>query len=118
MAPYPLKISKDRVTEENADVVFLDPKNRVLNYPNTITSDDFKGWKQEQGLYYPSSWDSHFTPILSSHDKGESPKEGALLIASYGKGYYLYTGLSFFRELPEGVSGAYRLLANMIAIGK
>jgi LmbE family N-acetylglucosaminyl deacetylase len=118
MAPYPLKISKDRVTEENADVVFLDPKNRVLNYPNTITSDDFKSWKQEQGLYYPSSWDSHFTPILSSHDKGESPKEGALLIASYGKGYYLYTGLSFFRELPEGVSGAYRLLANMIAIGK
>lgn len=118
IAPFALKISRDRVTEENAEVRFLAPDNPVLNTPNKITSDDFKGWKQEQGLYYPSEWDSNFTPILSANDKGETPKNGALLIAKYGKGYYVYTGLSFFRELPEGVPGAFRLLANIIAIGK
>lgn len=118
IAPFPLKISRDRVTEENAEVRFLNPEHPILNYPNKITTDDFKGWKQEQGLYYPSEWDSNFTPILSSNDKGETPKNGALLVAKYGKGNYIYTGLSFFRELPEGVSGAFRLLANMIAIGK
>ena len=118
MSPFPLKISKDRVTEENAEVRFLNPKHQVLNYPNKITAVDFKGWKQEQGLNYPNEWDAAFTPILSSNDKGEKPKEGALLIAKYGKGNYIYTGLSFFRELPEGVSGAFRLLANIIAIGK
>lgn len=118
IAPFPLKISRDRVTEENAEVRFLAPNHPVLNYPNKITSEDFKGWTQEQGLYYPSEWDKAFTPILSANDKGETPKDGALLIAKYGKGNYVYTGLSFFRELPEGVSGAFRLLANIIAIGK
>lgn len=118
MAPFPLKISRDRVTEEDAEVRFLAPNHSVLNYPNKITVDDFKGWKQEQGLYYPSEWDKAFTPILSANDTGEKPKDGALLIAKYGKGNYIYTGLSFFRELPEGVSGAFRLMANMIAIGK
>jgi len=118
IAPYPLKISRDRVTEENAEVRFLAPNHPVLNYPNKITAADFKGWKQEQGLYYPSEWDINFTPILSANDKGEKPKEGALLIAKYGKGNYIYTGLSFFRELPEGIPGAFRLLANIIAIGK
>ena len=118
MAPFPLKISRDRVTEEDAEVRFLAPNHPVLNYPNKITVDDFKGWKQEQGLYYPSEWDNAFTPILSANDTGEKPKDGALLIAKYGKGNYIYTGLSFFRELPEGVSGAFRLMANMIAIGK
>jgi hypothetical protein len=115
-APYSLKISRDRVTEENATIRFLAPKHPLLNYPNKITADDFIGWKQEQGLYYPSEWDSHFTAILSSNDRGETPKNGSLLVAKYGKGNYIYTGLSFFRELPEGVSGAYRLLANMISI--
>lgn len=118
MAPFPLKISRDRVTEENAEVRFLKPKHSVLNYPNKITAEDFKNWSQEQGLYYPNEWDVAFTSILSSNDKGEKPKNGALLIAKYGKGNYIYTGLSFFRELPEGVSGAFRLLANIIAIGK
>jgi LmbE family N-acetylglucosaminyl deacetylase len=116
IAPYPLKISRDRVTEENADVQFLAPNHPVLNYPNKITSKDFEGWTQEQGLYYPNEFDKAFTPILSSHDQGESPKNGALLIAPYGKGYYIYTGLSLFRELPEGVSGAYRILANIISL--
>lgn len=116
IAPFSLKISRDRVTEEDAEVTFLDPKNPILNYPNKITAEDFKGWKQEQGLYYPNEWDKAFIPILSAHDKGEPDKKGALLVAKHGKGHYIYTGLSFFRELPEGVSGAFRLLANMIAI--
>jgi LmbE family N-acetylglucosaminyl deacetylase len=118
LSPFPLKISRDRVTEENAEVRFLAPNHPVLNYPNKITADDFKGWKQEQGLYYPSEWDVNYTPILSANDQGEKPKNGALLVAQYGKGNYVYTGLSFFRELPEGVSGAFRLLANIIALGK
>ncbi|WP_310559633.1 PIG-L family deacetylase [Flavobacterium sp.] len=116
LAPFPLKISRDRVTEENAEVRFLAANHPVLNAPNKITANDFKGWKQEQGLYYPDEFDKAFTPILSSNDKGETPKDGALLIAPYGKGVYIYTGLSFFRELPEGVSGAYKLLANMISL--
>ncbi|WP_298309069.1 PIG-L family deacetylase [Flavobacterium sp.] len=118
IAPFPLKISRDRVTEENAEVRFLNPNHPILNTPNKITSEDFKGWKQEQGLYYPSEWDANFTPIISSNDKGEKAKDGAILVAKYGKGNYIYTGISFFRELPEGVPGAFRLLANMIAIGK
>jgi LmbE family N-acetylglucosaminyl deacetylase len=116
IAPFPMKISRDRVTEENAEVRFLAPNHPVLNSPNKITAKDFEGWKQEQGLYYPSEFDKAFTPILSSNDKGETPKNGALLIAPYGKGYYIYTGLSFFRELPEGISGAYKLLSNMISL--
>lgn len=118
IAPFPLKISRDRVTEENAEVRFLAPNHPLLNSPNKITSDDFKGWKQEQGLYYPNEFDPNFTPIISANDKGEKPKDGAILVAKYGKGNYIYTGISFFRELPEGVPGAFRLLANMIAIGK
>ncbi|MFB9080368.1 PIG-L family deacetylase [Flavobacterium procerum] len=116
IAPYPLKISNDRVTEENAKVTFLAPNHPVLNTPNKISAKDFEGWKQEQGLYYPNEYDDAFTPIISSHDKGESAKKGALLVAPYGKGYYIYTGLSFFRELPEGVAGAYRLLSNIISL--
>lgn len=118
IAPYSLRISRDRVTEEDAKVTFLDPKHPVLNYPNKITEKDFTGWVQEQGLYYPDEWAKEFTPIFTSGDKGEEPKKGGLLVAKYGKGYYIYTGLSFFRELPEGVSGAYRLMANFIGMGK
>jgi LmbE family N-acetylglucosaminyl deacetylase len=116
MAPFPLKISNDRVTEENAEVRFLAPESPVLNFPNKITSKDFENWTQEQGLYYPREFDSSFTPIISSNDKGETPKNGALLVAKFGKGNYIYTGLSFFRELPAGVVGAYRLMANLISI--
>jgi LmbE family N-acetylglucosaminyl deacetylase len=116
IAPYKLKIANDRVTNENAVVTLLAPQHSVLHYPNKITEKDFTGWKQEQGLYYPNQWGTEFTPIISSSDPGETPKQGGLLIAKYGKGNYIYTGLSFFRELPEGVSGAYRLLANLIAL--
>jgi hypothetical protein len=118
IAPYNLELSRDRVTDENAKVTFLQPDHKVLNQPNKITSKDFEGWVQEQGLYYPNKWSSEFIPILASNDEGESSKTGGLVIAKYGKGNYIYTGLSFFRELPEGVSGAYRLLANLIALDK
>jgi LmbE family N-acetylglucosaminyl deacetylase len=116
IAPFPLKISRDRVTEENAEVRFLDNENSILNSPNNLTSKDFKGWKQEQGLYYPKEFDKNFKAIISSNDKGETPKDGAILHCKYGKGNYIYTGISFFRELPEGVSGAFRLIANMISV--
>lgn len=118
IAPYELKLSQDRVTEETAKVTFLEPKHAVLNFPNKITEKDFECWIQEQGLYYPNKWAKQFTPILSAHDKGETDKNGGLLVAKYGKGHYIYTGLSFFRELPEGVPGAFRLMANLIAIGE
>lgn len=118
IAPYPLRISNDRVTEENSEVKFIDKNHPVLNYPNKITPKDFEGWVQERGLYFPDQWDAAFTPILSMHDKGEKPVEGSLLVAQYGKGHYVYTGLSFFRELPAGVPGAYRLFANLLSIGK
>ncbi|MBJ6367076.1 PIG-L family deacetylase [Snuella sedimenti] len=118
LAPFDLKLSRDRVTNEHAKVHFLHPEHPLLNYPNKITQQDFEGWTQERGLYFPDEWDDAFTPILSMNDKNESPKEGSLLVAKYGSGYYIYTGLSFFREFPEGVSGAYRLFANMLSIGK
>ncbi|WP_157208035.1 PIG-L family deacetylase [Mariniflexile maritimum] len=118
LAPYDLKLSSDRVTDENAEVRFLNPHHPLLNIPNKITQNDFEGWTQERGLYFPNEWSNDFTPILSMNDKNENEKDGSLLVAKYGKGYYIYTGLSFFRQFPEGVSGAYRLFANMLSIGK
>ena len=118
LGPYPLKLSRDRVTDENAEVKFLAKEHPVLNTPNKITLKDFDGWVQERGLYFPNKWSDKYTAIIGSHDKGESEKKGALLISKYGKGYYIYTGLSFFREFPAGVSGAYRLFANMLSLGK
>lgn len=116
--PYPLRLSRDRVTDENARVTILAPGHPVLRYPNTITSNDFSGWVQERGLYFPDQWSKEYIPLLSMHDKGERTKEGSLLVAPYGKGYYIYTGLSFFRELPAGVPGAFKLFANMLSVGK
>ncbi|CAL2103267.1 N-acetylglucosaminyl deacetylase, LmbE family [Tenacibaculum sp. 190130A14a] len=115
-APYELKLSRDRVTDEKAKVSMLAKEHMVLQYPNKITSTDFDGWVQERGLYFPNSWSEEYTPILSMNDKGESPKEGSLLVAKYGKGNYIYTGLSFFRELPAGVPGAYKLFANLLSV--
>ncbi|MFD2518866.1 PIG-L family deacetylase [Salinimicrobium flavum] len=118
LAPYPLQLSRDRVTDENAEVRFLAKDHPVLNFPNKITAADFEGWVQERGLYFPDKWAPQFTPLLSMNDPAETPKDGSLLVAPYGKGYYIYTGLSFFREFPEGVPGAFRLFANMISLGK
>jgi LmbE family N-acetylglucosaminyl deacetylase len=117
-APLKLKISQERVTDENAKVTFLAPDSPVLNTPNKITSADFDGWIQERGTYFPNQWDEHFTPILACNDPGESPMKGSLLVANYGQGHFVYTGLAFFRQLPAGVPGAYRLFANLISLGK
>jgi hypothetical protein len=117
-SPYPLTLSRERVTEEGAEVRFLKPDHPLLNYPNKITASDFKGWVQERGLYFPSKWDAQYEALLSMNDTGEEPRNGSLLVAGYGKGTYIYTGLSFFRELPEGVPGAYKLFANLISAGK
>ncbi|MDB4171281.1 PIG-L family deacetylase [Polaribacter sp.] len=117
-APFSLNLSRDRVTDEFSEVQILDKSHSLLNFPNKITNKDFEGWVQERGLYFPGSWSKEYTPILSMNDKNETPKNGSLLIAKYGKGNYIYTGLSFFRELPAGVTGAYKLFANMLSVGK
>ena len=116
--PYPLKVSRDRVTDETAEVRMLAPEHPVLNFPNKITAADFNGWIQERGLYFPNEWDKAWTPILSSNDPGEKPMDGGLLVARVEKGWFVYTGYAWFRELPAGVPGAYRLFANMISLGK
>jgi LmbE family N-acetylglucosaminyl deacetylase len=118
VAPYDLRLSDERVTDEEAPVTFLSPNHPVLNAPNKITQADFAGWVQERGVYFPNQWDDHFTPILACNDPGESPKKGSLLIAQYGRGYFVYTGLAWFRQLPSGVPGAYRLFANLLSLGK
>jgi LmbE family N-acetylglucosaminyl deacetylase len=117
-APFALHLSGDRVTDETAVPTFLAPDNPVLNKPNKISTADFDGWVQERGIYFPNQWDDHFTPVLAFNDPGESPLKGGLLVAPYGKGYFVYTGLVFFRELPAGVPGAFRLFANLISLGK
>jgi len=116
LAPYDLHLSADRVTDEAAAVTFLAPENPVLNTPNKISKADFDGWVQERGLYFPNQWDDHFTPIIACGDPGEAQLKGSLLVANYGEGHFIYTGLSFFRQLPAGVPGAYRLFANMLSI--
>ncbi|WKK66844.1 PIG-L family deacetylase [Lutimonas zeaxanthinifaciens] len=118
LAPYSLTLSRDRITDETAEVTFLNKGHEVLNYPNTIKKEDFDGWVQERGLYFPNQWSEEFTPVLSFKENGDDAMNGSLLVAKYGKGHYIYTGLSFFRELPAGVPGAYKLFANMISVGK
>lgn len=117
-SPYPITLSRQRVTDEAAQVRILTPNHPVLNTPNKITQADFNGWVQERGLYFPSEWDPKYDAILSMNDAGADPSDGSLLVASHGKGYYIYTGISFFRELPAGVPGAYRLFANLLSLGK
>jgi hypothetical protein len=118
LAPVALKLSRDRVTVEDTPVQFLNPAHPILNRPNKITNSDFDSWVQERGLYFPSQWEEPFEPLLGMADPGEPQRNGSLLVMKHGKGHYIYSGLSFFRELPAGVPGAYRLMANMIAIGK
>jgi len=117
-APYHATIGNPtpRITDENAEVKFLKPDDRLLNWPNKITQDDFKNWVQERGLYYWSDFDAaKYTPLLAMHDPGESDLNGGLVYTPFGKGTYIYTGLAFFRELPEGVPGAYRLFVNLLS---
>lgn len=123
LGPYALSIQGSapdlRVTDERSPVAFLAADHPALNRPNKITPADFDGWVQERGAYFPSSWDkSHYTELLAMNDPGEKPLTSSVLIAKHGRGFYVYTGLGFFRQLPAGVPGAYRLLANLIALGK
>ena len=115
LGPYPFTLTKDRVTEEDAKVVLLASDNAALNFPNKITDKDFDGWIQERGLYFATNVDAHYKPILQMHDTGEENSSGSLLVADYGKGKFVYTSLAFFRELPAGVPGAYRLFVNLIS---
>jgi len=115
IGPYPFKLSRNRVTVEEAPPIFLDPKLPLLNTPNKITLADFDGWVQERGLYFVGERDPKYTALISWNDPGEDPVDGALITCDYGKGRYVYTGISFFRELPAGVAGAYRLWANLIS---
>jgi hypothetical protein len=116
--PYELIISRDRVTEEDSPIKILNEEHPLFNFPNKITLKDFDGWIQERGLYYPNGWDQRYEPLLEMNDSGELPKQGALLYTKYGKGVFIYTGLSFFRQLPAGVEGAYKLFINMMSAGK
>ena len=116
MGPYPFNIGRTRVTDETAKVNFLLPNHPALNYPNKITDKDFDGWIQERSIYHAEKMDSSYQRIFSMKDPGEKEEQdGSLIIANYGKGKFVYTGLVFFRELPAGVPGAYRLFANLLA---
>jgi LmbE family N-acetylglucosaminyl deacetylase len=118
IGPYPFTISRDRVTDENAQIRFVNEKHPVLNIPNKITSKDFEGWIQERGIYFANELDKNYETVLSLNDPGEKPLDGSLITCKYGKGNFVYTGLVFFRELPAGIPGAYRLFANLISLTK
>ncbi len=113
--PFHFELSRNRVTEEDAEVTFLNPSHPILNSPNKISKKDFDNWVQERGLYFADSWSKEYTALLSWSDEGEDPQHGALIVAKHGEGQFIYTGISFFRELPNGVVGAYRLFANMLS---
>jgi len=117
LAPYPILLNDDRVTEEDAPVWFLQPRHPLLNTPNRITQADFANWIQERGLYFPKEWDLHYAALLSTNDKGEPALRGGLLVAPYGKGNYIYTSLVWYRQLRAGIPGGYCFFANLISYG-
>jgi LmbE family N-acetylglucosaminyl deacetylase len=118
LGPYPLRLSRDRVTVEEAPMIPVNPNHPLLKVPNQITETDYEGWVQERGLYFPDQWDERYQPVWQTSDPGERPLLGATLYARHGKGVYIYTGLAFFRQLPAGVPGAYRIFANFLSAGK
>jgi LmbE family N-acetylglucosaminyl deacetylase len=118
LAPFPIIIGDDRVTEEDAPVLFLQPRHPLLNFPNRITQKDFADWVQERGLYFPREWDPQYTAVLSTNDKGEPPLKGGLLVAAYGRGNYIYTSYVWYRQLRAGLPGGYRFFANLISYGR
>jgi LmbE family N-acetylglucosaminyl deacetylase len=115
IGPYPFKVTHDRVSVEESPVTFPNPSNPLLHTPNEITAKDFDGWVQERGLYFASDWDKHYETVLECHDPGEKPLAGGMLYTHYGKGVYIFSAYSWFRELPAGVAGAYRIFANMLS---
>jgi LmbE family N-acetylglucosaminyl deacetylase len=118
LAPYKLILGDERITDETAPITFIEPQHPLLNFPNKMGQEDFAGWIQERGLYYPREWDPQFRALLQSNDPGEAPLKGGLLAADYGRGKYIYTSMVWYRELRAGVPGAYRMLANMISYGR
>lgn len=118
IGPYPFRISRDRVTEESAAVIRLEPEHPLLQFPNRISEEDFEGWVQERGLYFAEGWDERYQTLFRMSDQGESPLDGSLIYTPFGKGQYIYTGLSFFRQLPAGQAGAMKLLVNLLSAGK
>ena len=118
LAPYPIVIDDDRVTDEDAPIAFLQPRHPLLNFPNKITQKDFAGWIQERGLYFPKEWDAKYTAVLATNDKGEPPLRGGLLVAPYGRGNYIYTSFVWYRQLRAGLPGGYRMFANLISYGR
>ena len=115
IGPYLFTVGRDRISEENSPMQMLLPEHQIFNYPNKISSNDFDHWVQERGLYFAKSWDNNFEALLAGNDKGESSKEGGLLYAEYGKGVFMFSAYSMFRQLPAGVPGAYRLFVNIIS---
>ena len=118
LAPYPIVVGNERVTEEDAPVTFLQPRHPLLNFPNKITQKDFANWVQERGLYFPKEWDPQYTAVLATNDKGEPSLKGGLLVAPYGKGNYIYTSMVWYRQLRAGHAGGYRFFANLISYGR
>jgi hypothetical protein len=118
IGPFPVEIGRERVTDEKATVSWASPNQPILTSPNTITDRDFANWVQERGLYFASKWDPRYQSVVTMHDPGEAPLPGGILWAKHGQGVFLYTGLSFFRQLPAGVPGAFRLFANLLAAGQ
>ena len=118
LGPYPFKISNDRVTEEDAAVKITLPEHALVRFPNTISDRDFSGWVQERGLYFANTWDPKYETVFTAHDNGEKDISGGMLFARYGKGVFIYTGYAWFRQIPAGVPGAYKLFLNMISAGK
>lgn len=118
LGPYPFRLSQDRITDEDAKMNFVNPQHHLLNSPNKITNKDFDGWVQERGLYFADQWNEKYSTVFSGHDKNEKELAGSTLYTEYGKGVFIYTGLSFFRQLPAGVPGAYKIFINMISAGK
>jgi hypothetical protein len=118
--PYPYSMTNDpeEVTDENSVVTILDPKNPLFAWPNAITAKDFNGWIEERGSKFLASWDTHYEPLLETHDEGQDPQKGGLLFARYGKGVYIYNAYAFYRQLPLGVPGAYRIFANLLSLAK
>ena len=116
IGPYAFSTSgRERISDENTPIQILQPDHPLFNYPNKISDKDFDDWIQERGLYFADSWDDNFIPLLSGNDPGESAKLGGLLYSTYGKGVFIFTGYSWFRQLPAGVPGAYRIYVNIIS---
>jgi hypothetical protein len=118
IGPYKIRIGRERVSVENAPVSFPNPSHPLLAAPNKISAADFEGWVQERGLYFAAEWDPKYQPLFETNDPGEKPLAGGTLVAKYGRGAYVFTAYSWFRQLPAGVPGAYRIFANLLSAGK